>query len=69
MSETDTLALCQNAAGTLHYMITKALPSLHFLPDDEVPADLSEDFLKSLEYLMKAQAEECGWQNAKLGMP
>lgn len=50
-------------------MITKALPSLHFLPDDEVPADLSEDFLKSLEYLMKAQAEECGWQNAKLGMP
>ncbi|KAG5221786.1 pH-response regulator protein [Salix suchowensis] len=49
-------------------MITKALPSLRFLPDDEVPADLSEDFLKSLEHLMKAQAEECGWQNAKLGI-
>lgn len=36
-------------------------------PDDE-PTELSEPFVKSLEYLMLAQAQECVWQRAVMGM-
>ncbi|KAJ8502383.1 hypothetical protein ONZ45_g11815 [Pleurotus djamor] len=57
----------KNAAGTLSYLINKVLPTLRYDPEDDVPPDLSENFLKSLEHHMKAQAEECAWQNAKLG--
>ncbi|KAJ7931480.1 BRO1-like domain-containing protein [Mycena leptocephala] len=57
----------QQAAGTLSYLRTSALPKLVFAPDDEeLPLDLSESFVLGLEWLMLAQAQECWWQNAKL---
>ncbi|KAJ6531756.1 BRO1-like domain-containing protein [Mycena capillaripes] len=57
----------QQAAGTLSYLRTSALPKLVFAPDDdELPLDLSESFVYGLEWLMLAQAQECWWQNAKL---
>ncbi|KAJ7104194.1 BRO1-like domain-containing protein [Mycena belliarum] len=57
----------QQAAGTLSYLRTSALPKLVFAPDDEeLPLDLSESFVFGLEWLMLAQAQECWWQNAKL---
>jgi programmed cell death 6-interacting protein len=59
--------LLQQAAGTLSYLRTSALPKLVFAPDDEeLPLDLSESFVLGLEWLMLAQAQECWWQNAKL---
>ncbi|KAJ7637729.1 ALIX V-shaped domain binding to HIV-domain-containing protein [Mycena polygramma] len=57
----------QQAAGTLSYLRTSALPKLVFAPDDEeLPLDLSDSFVHGLEWLMLAQAQECWWQNAKL---
>ncbi|KAJ7739760.1 BRO1-like domain-containing protein [Mycena maculata] len=57
----------QQAAGTLSYLRTSALPKFIFAPDDEeLPLDLSESFVLGLEWLMLAQAQECWWQNAKL---
>ncbi|KAJ7494696.1 BRO1-like domain-containing protein [Mycena galericulata] len=57
----------QQAAGTLSYLRTSALPKLIFAPnDEELPLDLSESFVFGLEWLMLAQAQECWWQNAKL---
>jgi programmed cell death 6-interacting protein len=34
--------------------------------EEEVPYDLSIEFIKGLEWLMLAQAQECSWQLAKL---
>ena len=34
---------------------------------EDLPADLSEPFVKALEWLMLAQAQECVWQRAVLG--
>lgn len=63
----------QNAAGSFSFMISTVIPKLVYSPDDETVAlDLSESFLKSLEWLMLAQAQECSWQLAKLsefGLP
>lgn len=57
----------QNAAGTFSFMISSVIPKLEYSPDDEAIAlDLSEPFLKSMEWLMLAQAQECSWQLAKL---
>ncbi|KAL0954962.1 hypothetical protein HGRIS_003892 [Hohenbuehelia grisea] len=63
------IAHYQSAAGTLSYLMSAVLPKLD-LPleeGDEPPADLSMDLVKSFQALMLAQAQECGWQNAKLG--
>jgi programmed cell death 6-interacting protein len=49
-------------------MSSSALPSLEFVPGDEdIPLDLTESFVKSLELLMLAQAQECVWQKAVMG--
>ncbi|KAF8149996.1 BRO1-like domain-containing protein [Crassisporium funariophilum] len=57
----------QQAAGTLSFMHSSVLPKLIYSPDDEEkPLDLSNDFVKALEWLMLAQAQECTWQLAKL---
>lgn len=57
----------QLAAGTLSFLLSSAIPKLALPPDsDEVPLDLSEPFIKSLEWLMLAQAQECSWQMAKI---
>ncbi|CAK5268540.1 unnamed protein product [Mycena citricolor] len=59
----------QQAAGTLSYLRTSALPQykIDLSPDrDDTLLDLSEHFVHSLEWLMLAQAQECWWQNAKL---
>ncbi|KAI0775185.1 BRO1-domain-containing protein [Trametes elegans] len=55
----------QNSAGALDYLNEAALPQLQASmgPDDE-STELSEPFVKSLEYLMLAQAQECVWQRA-----
>ncbi|EGN99169.1 hypothetical protein SERLA73DRAFT_90416 [Serpula lacrymans var. lacrymans S7.3] len=58
-------AFYQNAAGTLSFLVSSALPKLVFASDKEdLPRDLSESFVKSMEYLMLAQAQECVWQRA-----
>ncbi|KAK2463406.1 hypothetical protein APHAL10511_004492 [Amanita phalloides] len=57
----------QLAAGTFSFLLSSAIPKLVLPPDtDQVPLDLSEPFVKSLERLMLAQAQECSWQMAKL---
>lgn len=58
----------QSAAGTLSYLNTSVLPKFS-LPDSEEdrPLDLTEPFIKSLELLMLAQAQECVWQRAVMG--
>ncbi|KAF9563243.1 BRO1-domain-containing protein [Agrocybe pediades] len=57
----------QHAAGTLSYLQASVLPKLTFSPDEEqLPYDLSIEFVKGLEWLMLAQAQECSWQVAKL---
>lgn len=58
-------AYYQNAAGVLAFLSTSALPKLGPLVDSEnTPSDLTQDFVKSLEWLMLAQAQECVWQRA-----
>jgi programmed cell death 6-interacting protein len=61
--------LClKNAAGTLAFLSASALPKLPPFADSESkPWDLMEDFVKSLEWLMLAQAQECVWQRAVTG--
>ncbi|TDL25855.1 pH-response regulator [Rickenella mellea] len=55
----------QNAAGTLSYLINNVIPVLaESLPNRQPPVDLSIPFLRGLEYLMLAQAQECAWQRA-----
>ncbi|KIM39855.1 hypothetical protein M413DRAFT_19615 [Hebeloma cylindrosporum] len=57
----------QQAAGTLAFLRSSVLPKLVYSPDDDLlPLDLSNDFVKALEWLMLAQAQECSWQLAKL---
>ena len=44
------------------------LPKLVLSPNSEkISLDLSDAFLKGMEWLMLAQAQECSWQLAKLG--
>ncbi|TFK40326.1 BRO1-like domain-containing protein [Crucibulum laeve] len=57
----------QQAAGTFSFLHSSALPKLVYSPEDEeIPLDLSESFIKGLEWLMLAQAQECSWQLAKI---
>ena len=63
-----TRNLVQQAAGTLSYLQTSVLPKLVLSPNnEEISLDLSDAFLKGVEWLMLAQAQECSWQLAKLG--
>lgn len=65
---TSYLSPVQTAAGTFNFLLSSALPNLEFAPDDEdIPLDLTEAFVKSLEFLMLAQAQECAWQKAVVG--
>jgi programmed cell death 6-interacting protein len=49
-------------------LIFSATPKLSLgKTDKEMPWDLTEPFLKSLEWLMLAQAQECIWQMALSG--
>lgn len=58
-------ACYQNAAGVLAFLSESALPKLGpFVDSENTPSDLNEDFVKSLEWLMLAQAQECVWQRA-----
>ncbi|KAL5504141.1 RIM20 [Sanghuangporus vaninii] len=58
-------AFYQHAAGTFSFLISSALPALTQSLDREARIDeLSEPFLRGLEYLMLAQAQECAWQRA-----
>ena len=62
-----TSNLVQQAAGTLSFLQTSVLPKLVPSPDnEEICLDFSDAFVKSLEWLMLAQAQECSWQLAKL---
>ncbi|KAI0342763.1 BRO1-domain-containing protein [Trametopsis cervina] len=55
----------QAAAGTLHYMISFATPSLrNSVAEEDMPLDLTDSFLSSLESLMLAQAQEAVWRVA-----
>ncbi|KAI6013503.1 BRO1-like domain-containing protein [Pisolithus microcarpus] len=55
----------QSAAGTLSYLSSSALPRLRFPADaEEIPTDLTGPFVRCLENLMLAQAQECAWQRA-----
>ncbi|KAI0671768.1 BRO1-domain-containing protein [Trametes maxima] len=55
----------QSAAGTLNYLNDSALPQLHAaLAADDPLMELTEAFVKSLQFLMLAQAQECVWQRA-----
>ncbi|KAG7452534.1 BRO1-domain-containing protein [Guyanagaster necrorhizus] len=58
----------QNAAGTLSYLRSSALKELSVSPQDEemIPLDLDKSCIHSLEWLMRAQAQECFWQKAKI---
>ncbi|EPQ54076.1 BRO1-domain-containing protein [Gloeophyllum trabeum ATCC 11539] len=62
------LAHYQNAAGTFAFLASSAVPPLRntLREEEQLPLDLTEAFVKSLESLMLAQAQECTWQRAKL---
>ena len=65
----DNSTVFQQAAGTLSFMFSSVIPKLVYPPDEvETPTDLSKDFIKCLEWLMLAQAQECSWQLAKLSV-
>ncbi|KAH7927929.1 pH-response regulator [Leucogyrophana mollusca] len=51
--------------ATLAFLISSGLPKLTLPPDcEDKPLDLTETCVKSLEWLMLAQAQECVWQRA-----
>ncbi|KAH9945162.1 pH-response regulator [Epithele typhae] len=55
----------QNAAGTLQYLADTVSPLLQSsLAPNEAPVELLTPFIRSLEFLMLAQAQECVWQRA-----
>lgn len=60
--------LRKSAAGTLNILAGSAVPQLQasLLPVNP-PSELTEHFVKSLENLMLAQAQECVWQRAVMG--
>ncbi|KAI0091182.1 BRO1-domain-containing protein [Irpex rosettiformis] len=59
------IAHLQAAAGTFRYLISFATPSLYnSVAEEDMPLDLTEPFLASLESLMLAQAQEGVWQRA-----
>ncbi|CAE7067530.1 unnamed protein product [Rhizoctonia solani] len=58
----------QNAAGVLQYLSKEVIPALASSLGQAatMPSELLEPSLKSLEYLMLAQAQECYWQKASM---
>ena len=69
MSSTYSNKPNQNAAGTLGYLIDNAFqPYLASLTGPPLSPDLSQPVLKSLQSLMLAQAQECYWQKAVIGV-
>jgi hypothetical protein len=66
----DYVFVTKNSAGTLSYLKTSAWNKLKGSLSDEdgLPLDLSEAFLSAVESLMLAQAQECVWQWAVMGM-
>ncbi|CAE6515484.1 unnamed protein product [Rhizoctonia solani] len=58
----------QNAAGVLQYLSKEVISTLASSLGQAapVPSELLEPSLKSLEYLMLAQAQECYWQKASM---
>ncbi|KZT22347.1 BRO1-domain-containing protein [Neolentinus lepideus HHB14362 ss-1] len=62
------LSYYQYAAGTFSFLLSSALSPFRdtMQPEEELPLDLTEAFVKSLESLMLAQAQECTWQRAVL---
>jgi hypothetical protein len=66
----DVASVFESSAGTFSYLKRTAWPKLKAsLPDEDgLPWDLSEAFLSSMESLMLAQAQECVWQWAVMGM-
>lgn len=66
----DVASVFENSAGTFSYLKGTAWPKLKASLSDEdgLPWDLSEAFLNSMESLMLAQAQECVWQWAVMGM-
>ncbi|KAG8763567.1 pH-response regulator protein palA/rim20 [Ceratobasidium sp. 423] len=58
----------QNAAGVLQYLSKEVIPVLASSLGQAalMPSELLEPSLKSLEYLMLAQAQECYWQKASM---
>ena len=64
----DGLMFLQNAAGALNYLSGSVVPQLRTtLPPDEAPLEFTEPFIRALEFLMLAQAQECVWQRAVMG--
>ncbi|KAJ3482919.1 hypothetical protein NLI96_g6648 [Meripilus lineatus] len=58
----------QSAAGTLNHLRSDVTPKLKSaIALSDVPPDLSEPFLTSMELLMLAQGQECAWQRAISG--
>ncbi|KAG6329314.1 hypothetical protein ID866_9775, partial [Astraeus odoratus] len=59
----------QSAAGTLAYLNASAIPKLRLPADiEDPPTDLTAPFVRCLECLMLAQAQECAWQRAVAGV-
>ncbi|KAI1796839.1 pH-response regulator [Ganoderma leucocontextum] len=55
----------QSGAGALNYLNASVLPQLRtIVPPDEAPLEFTEPFVRGLEFLMLAQAQECVWQRA-----
>ncbi|KAI0749790.1 pH-response regulator [Daedaleopsis nitida] len=55
----------QNAAGAFNYLSATAVPQLQTLIAlNDAPLEFTEPFVRSLEFLMLAQAQECVWQRA-----
>ncbi|KAI0783675.1 pH-response regulator [Abortiporus biennis] len=55
----------QNAAGVFNFLCSAASPKLRAsLGGEDMPLELSEALVESLEFLMLAQAQECAWQRA-----
>ncbi|KAM5535914.1 hypothetical protein V8D89_010354 [Ganoderma adspersum] len=55
----------QSAAGALNYLNGSVVPQLRTtVPPGEVPLEFTEPFIRGLEFLMLAQAQECVWQRA-----
>ncbi|KAI0925777.1 hypothetical protein AcV5_008415 [Taiwanofungus camphoratus] len=61
----QAIVFYQNAAGTLKFLISSAIPQLKgTLVQEDMPLELTESVVGSLEFLMLAQAQECVWQRA-----
>ncbi|KZT73000.1 BRO1-domain-containing protein [Daedalea quercina L-15889] len=61
----QAIAYYQSAAGTWNYLASSVVPKLRAsISEDDMPTDLTESFITSLESLVLAQGQECAWQKA-----